>query len=114
MPFESIEDFRGRATEDDYKSLENYIKKQPNRQKAFPNKDYSFSYSAAAAELRAHGYLMETRTKTTASAEPDEEDDIMRADESKCVDCQRCVTMCPTRAHQRHYLRPLPSSRSGQ
>ena len=28
----------------------------------------------------------------------DEEDDIMRADESKCVDCQRCVTMCPTRA----------------
>lgn len=77
MPFESIEDFRGRATEDDYKSLENYIKKQPNRQKAFPNKDYSFSYSAAAAELRAHGYLMETRTKTTASAEPDEEDDII-------------------------------------
>ena len=24
--------------------------------------------------------------------------DLMRADETKCVDCQRCVTLCPTRA----------------
>ena len=28
----------------------------------------------------------------------DEELGLMRADESKCVDCQRCVTLCPTRA----------------
>lgn len=28
----------------------------------------------------------------------DPEAGIMRADESKCVDCQRCVTLCPTRA----------------
>ena len=28
----------------------------------------------------------------------DAELDLMRADETKCVDCQRCVTLCPTRA----------------
>ncbi|MDD2414531.1 MAG: glutamate synthase-related protein [Eubacteriaceae bacterium] len=28
----------------------------------------------------------------------DEELDVMQADESKCIDCQRCVSMCPTRA----------------
>lgn len=28
----------------------------------------------------------------------DEELGLMRADEMKCVDCQRCVTLCPTRA----------------
>lgn len=28
----------------------------------------------------------------------DEELDVMKADETGCVDCQRCVSMCPTRA----------------
>ena len=28
----------------------------------------------------------------------DAETDIMRSDESKCVNCQRCVSLCPTRA----------------
>ena len=28
----------------------------------------------------------------------DSESDIMLSDESKCVDCQRCVALCPTRA----------------
>lgn len=28
----------------------------------------------------------------------DEELDVMKADESGCVDCQRCVSLCPTRA----------------
>ena len=28
----------------------------------------------------------------------DEELDLMCADEEKCVDCQRCVSLCPTRA----------------
>ena len=28
----------------------------------------------------------------------DEELDVMIADEASCVDCQRCVSMCPTRA----------------
>jgi len=79
MPFESIEDFRTRATEDDCKALETYIKAQPNKQKAFPNEQYGFSYSAAAAELRNRGYLAETRKNKTAEPElnDDEEDDIL-------------------------------------
>ena len=28
----------------------------------------------------------------------DEEHKIMKCDESKCVNCQRCVSLCPTRA----------------
>ena len=28
----------------------------------------------------------------------DAELDVMKADETGCVDCQRCVSMCPTRA----------------
>ena len=28
----------------------------------------------------------------------DAERDVMVADESKCIDCQRCVCLCPTRA----------------
>ena len=28
----------------------------------------------------------------------DEERGVMRSDETKCVDCQRCVSLCPTRA----------------
>ena len=28
----------------------------------------------------------------------DEKFDIMKSDSSKCVDCQRCVSLCPTRA----------------
>ena len=28
----------------------------------------------------------------------DEEQKRMRCDESKCVNCQRCVSLCPTRA----------------
>ena len=28
----------------------------------------------------------------------DEESHLMLSDESKCVDCQRCVSLCPTHA----------------
>jgi len=76
MPFDSIKDFRTRATEEDYKALEAYIRSLPNKQADFRNENYNFSYSAAAAELRSHGYLPETRSKT-AMPDIDEEDDII-------------------------------------
>ena len=55
--FESIQDFRKFATEEDYKDLESYILKQSSRAKAFPCDDYHFSYSSAAKCLKEHGYL---------------------------------------------------------
>lgn len=59
--FTSIDDFRERASENDYKEMEKYILEQKNRQGAFPSKQYKFSYSAASNELRKKGYLPITR-----------------------------------------------------
>ena len=59
LKFGSIKEFRSTATEKDYRELEEYILKQPQKAKAFPNEAYGFSYSAAAAELRSRGYLQE-------------------------------------------------------
>ena len=55
--FQSIDAFRANATEEDMRELEAYILSQRNRAKAFPNENYAFSYSAAAAFLRKQGYL---------------------------------------------------------
>ena len=55
--FESIQDFRERATEEDYKTLEEFILQQSNRVAAFPNDNYKFSYSAASKLLRKQGFL---------------------------------------------------------
>ena len=62
--FKSIDDFRARATEKDYKKLEEYILSQKNKQDAFPNKFYDFSYSSASKELREKGYLPIKRKST--------------------------------------------------
>ena len=62
--FKSIDDFRARATEEDYKKLEEYILSQKNKQDAFPNKFYDFSYSSASKELREKGYLPIKRKST--------------------------------------------------
>lgn len=55
--YKSIDDFRAKATEEDYKKLEEYILSKKNKQDSFPNEFYDFSYSAAAKELRERGYL---------------------------------------------------------
>ncbi|MDY4968679.1 MAG: hypothetical protein SO101_00225 [Lachnospiraceae bacterium] len=57
MYYDSIQDFREKATEKDLKDLENYIKEQPKRTEAFPNEIYNFSYSSAANCLKERGYL---------------------------------------------------------
>lgn len=71
--FESIDAFRENATESDYKKMEEYILSKKNKQDAFPNQYYNFSYSAAAKELREKGYLpLKIKRRST-------KDDIMDA-----------------------------------
>ena len=98
MPFDSIKDFRTRATEEDYKALETYIRSLQNKQDNFPNDNYKFSYSAAAAELRSHGYLTETRSKATTSYNDEDDDIIIRRppadDEPEKEEVWKSHTIC--------------------
>ena len=57
MVFNSINDFRTNATEQDMKDLEAFIKQQSKKTEAFPNETYKFSYTSASKFLREHGYL---------------------------------------------------------
>lgn len=63
MMFNSINDFRTNATEQDMKDLEAFIKQQSKKTEAFPNETYKFSYTSASKILREHGYLGGANTK---------------------------------------------------
>lgn len=55
--YNSIQEFRENATEEDMQELERYILSQPKRTGCIPNETYNFSYSSAAEFLKKKGYL---------------------------------------------------------
>ena len=55
--FESIKEFRAKATQEDCQNLLNFIQSQPKKVKAFPNETYNFSYSAAMEYLKKEGFI---------------------------------------------------------
>lgn len=70
MKFNSIQEFRDKATETDLQELADYLQSQGKKTEALPNEVYNFSYTSASTYLRQQGY--QVGRKSGNDGEPEE------------------------------------------
>lgn len=56
MIYNSIQEFRDKATPEDKQALADYLNSSPKKSEALPNDTYKFSYTSASTYLRDEGY----------------------------------------------------------
>lgn len=78
MLFNSIQEFRDKATAEDKQTLADYLNSSPKKSKALPNETYKFSYTSASTYLRDEGYQV-GRGSSSTKEESDSEEFIIRA-----------------------------------
>jgi len=78
MKFNSIQEFRDKATAEDKQKLADYLNSSPKKSEALPNETYDFSYTSASTYLRSEGYQV-GRGSSSSKEESDSEEFIIRA-----------------------------------
>lgn len=78
MMFNSIQEFRDKATPEDKQALADYLNSSPKKSEALPNETYKFSYTSASTYLREEGYQV-GRGSSSTKEENESEEFIIRA-----------------------------------
>ena len=78
MIFNSIQEFRDKATPEDKQALAGYLNSSPKKSEAIPNETYKFSYTSASTYLRDEGY-QGGRGSSSTKEESASEEFIIRA-----------------------------------
>lgn len=78
MIFNSIQEFRDKATPEDKQALADYLNSSPKKSEAIPNDTYKFSYTSASTYLRDEGYQV-GRGSSSTKEESDSEEFIIHA-----------------------------------
>ena len=82
MTFNSIQEFRNKATAEDKQALADYLNSSLKKSEALPNDTYKFSYSSASTYLREEGYPV-GRGSVSPKEESDFEEFVIRSSKPK-------------------------------